>query len=84
MLRSATTNEQVATMLRQFIEKAVLAKAAEAKGITRELVALLAPMIQQYFDAAWTEVFLTTRTPLSSVLNVTCRRGIRPTGYSIP
>jgi AcrR family transcriptional regulator len=81
MLRSAATNEQVATMLRQFIDKAVLAKVAEARGIPRirvaaaaaqmigvamlryiigipplveagdeEIITLLAPVIQHYFD----------------------------------
>lgn len=81
MLRSAATNDQVATMFRQFIDKAVLSKVAEARGIPRirvaaaaaqmigmamlryiigipplveatdeEIVTLLAPVIQHYFD----------------------------------
>jgi AcrR family transcriptional regulator len=81
LVRSAMTNEQFAAMLRQFMERAVFAKVAEAKGIPRvriaaavaqmmgvallryvigappladatddELVALLAPVIQHYFD----------------------------------
>lgn len=42
MIRSATTNEQVATMLRQFMDKAVFAKVAEAKGIPRVRIAAAA------------------------------------------
>jgi hypothetical protein len=81
LLRSATTNDQFAAMLRRFMEKAVFAEVAEAKGIPRvrvaaaaaqmmgvallryvvgippladatdeELVDLLAPVLQHYFD----------------------------------
>jgi AcrR family transcriptional regulator len=81
MLRSATTNEQVATMMRQFLDNVMFAKIAEIRGIQRrqvaaavaqmmgvallryilavppladateeELVSLLAPVIQHYFD----------------------------------
>jgi AcrR family transcriptional regulator len=81
MIRSATTNEQVAAMLREFMTEAVFAKVAEAKGIPpvriaaaaaqlvgvalfryiigvpplvdatdEEIVALLSPVIQLYFD----------------------------------
>jgi AcrR family transcriptional regulator len=81
MLRSVTTNEQVATMMRQFLDNVMFAKIAEIRGIPRrrvaaaaaqmlgvallryilavppladatdeELVALLAPVIQHYFD----------------------------------
>jgi len=81
LLRSATTNDEFAATLRQFMEQAVFAKVAEAKGIPRvrvaaaaaqmmgvallryivavppladasdeELVTLIAPVIQHYFD----------------------------------
>ncbi|WP_410660743.1 TetR family transcriptional regulator [Amycolatopsis sp. lyj-112] len=39
MIRSATTNEQVATMMRQFLERAVLARVAEARGVPKVRVA---------------------------------------------
>jgi AcrR family transcriptional regulator len=39
MIRSATTNEQVATMMRQFLERAMLAKVAEARGVPKVRVA---------------------------------------------
>jgi AcrR family transcriptional regulator len=35
ILRSATTNEQAATMLRQFVTKALLARVAEPLGVSR-------------------------------------------------
>ncbi|WP_410651584.1 TetR family transcriptional regulator [Amycolatopsis sp. cmx-4-54] len=42
MIRSATTNEQVATMMRQFLERAVLARVAEARGVPKVRVAGIA------------------------------------------
>jgi AcrR family transcriptional regulator len=39
MIRSATTNDQVATMMRQFLERTVLAKVAEARGVPKVRVA---------------------------------------------
>ena len=42
MIRSATTNDQVATMMRQFLERAVLAKVAEARGVPKVRVAGIA------------------------------------------
>lgn len=42
MVRSATTNEQVATMMRQFLERTVLARVAEARGIPKVRVAGIA------------------------------------------
>ncbi|WP_410599923.1 TetR family transcriptional regulator [Amycolatopsis sp. lyj-90] len=42
MIRSATTNEQVATMMRQFLERTVLARVAEARGVPKVRVAGIA------------------------------------------
>ncbi|MFD8499198.1 TetR family transcriptional regulator [Amycolatopsis sp. NPDC059657] len=42
MLRSAATSEQAAAMMRQFMEQAVLAKVADARGIPRIRVAAAA------------------------------------------
>ncbi|MEV7548871.1 TetR family transcriptional regulator [Amycolatopsis sp. NPDC089917] len=42
MIRSATTNEQVASMMRQFLERAVLARVAEARGVPKVRVAGIA------------------------------------------
>ncbi|MEC3980051.1 TetR/AcrR family transcriptional regulator [Amycolatopsis sp. H20-H5] len=39
MIRSATTNEQVATMMRQFIDKAVFQQVAAARGVPKVRVA---------------------------------------------
>jgi AcrR family transcriptional regulator len=81
MIRSATTNEQVATMMRQFLDRVLFSRMAEAGGISKarvagaaaqlmgvallryivrvppladasddEIVALVAPSIQLYFD----------------------------------
>ena len=42
MLRSAATNEQVAVMMRQFIERTVLAQVADAVGVPKARVAGIA------------------------------------------
>ncbi len=48
MVRSATTNEQVATMMRQFLERTVLAKVAEARGVPKVRVAGVAAQMMGF------------------------------------